>query len=171
MSLTPKELIFIEALKNDLEINGEKSFIEILFQSSFKNEENMRIELDELFEGYYKYLFDNYDLIFEAIGLCYIGKYKDTFWGTGSEGEIFGLGKEIQNIVFPLILSEIGQVSAYQEKLEVEKYFKKYHNLNYDEYIQSYKDFCKSFGYEYQESLEVIQKQSEEFEKELPLLY
>lgn len=168
--LKEKEIKFIEALKKDKEINGEKSFMDILFQGSFECSEDMNTDLDDFFEGYYKKLFDNSDLIFESIGLCYVGKYKDTFWGTGSEGEIFGMGQEIQNIVFSLIFSEIGQVIYPNEKIEVEKRFKRYHNLDYNEYIQSYRDFCLSLGYEYKEDLDLIEKQSEDFEKELPSL-
>lgn len=165
--LTEKEIKFMEALKKDLEAKGDKSFMNVLFQASFEDSETMKEALNELFEGTFRELFNSSDLIFEAIGFCYVGKYKDIFWGTGSEGEVFGMGKEIQNVVFPLIFAEIGQVTIHQEKLEVEKYFKKYHNLDYDDYIQSYRDFCLSLGFEYKEDLDLIDSQSEEFEKEL----
>ena len=54
-----------------------------------------------------------------SVNSCYIGKYKETFWGTGSEGEIFGLGKEIQNIVFPLIFLGFGDVKNKEEKKDI----------------------------------------------------
>ena len=47
--LTEKELIFIDALKKDLEINGEKSFVEILFQALFKTPEILKQDLRDLF--------------------------------------------------------------------------------------------------------------------------
>lgn len=168
--LTEKEINFIEALKKDLEAKGDKSFMKVLFQASFEDSETMKEDLNEFFDGTFNELFNSSDLIFEAIGFCYVGKYKDIFWGTGSEGEVFGMGKEIQNVVFPLIFAEIGQVNIPQEKLEVEKYFKKYHDIDYDDYIQSYRDFCASLGFQYKEDLDLIDSQSEDFNRILPSL-
>lgn len=168
--LTEKELGFIEALKKDLEINGEKSFIKILWHGFFDSEEYLRKEIANVFNDYYVELFKNSDLIMESVNGLYIGKYKENFWGTGSEGEVFGLGKEIQNIAFYVVLTYYGQVLEPDEKVSVVEYFRNHLNLNYETYIQSYRDFCKSLGYEYKESLEIMEKQSEEFEKELPLL-
>lgn len=168
--LTEKELAFLNALKKEQEINKEKSFMEVLFQASFIEPKKMKKDLDDLFQGYYENLFTNSDLIFESVNSCYVGKYKETFWGTGSEGEIFGLGQEIQNIVFPIIFSELGQVTDPEEKISVCQYFKDSLGLDYDKFIQSYRDFCSSFGYQYKEDLEFIQKQSETFEGELESL-
>lgn len=168
--LIQEELRFIEELKKDLEANGDKSFIEILFQASFKAPEILKQDLDELFEGYFKKLFNDSDLIFESVNCRYIGKYGDTFYGTDSEGEIFGMGQEIQNLAFSIMCSYYGDVLDPEGKIDVEKYFKNHLNLDYDEYIQSYKDFCLSLDYEYKESWDLMEKQSEEFEKELPSL-
>lgn len=66
---------------------------EISSYSKIKN------ELDNLFNSYYEKLFKESDLLIESRIVC-IGKYKDTFWGTILKGEVFGLGKEIQNIAF-----------------------------------------------------------------------
>lgn len=161
--LTEQELAFFEALKKDYESNKDKSFIDVLFCAWFKSDYEMKNDLNDLFTMSYKKLFNESDLLFESTQCCYIGKYKDTFWGTGSEGEVFGMGKEIQNIVLPIIFSEIGQVNDPEEKLAVVDYFKNHLNLNYDEYIQKYKQFCQSFGFEYKEDLELIEKQSEDF--------
>lgn len=102
-----------------------------------------------------------------SVNSCYIGKYKNTFWGTGSEGEVFGLGKEIQNIVFPLIFSGLDDVTDKEEKISVCEYFKNHLSLDYDNYINTYRNFCKNLGYEYKEDLNLISQQSEEFEKML----
>lgn len=45
-----------------------------------------------------------------------------------------------------------------------------WHGLVSEEYIQSYRYFCMSLEFEYKESLEVMEKQSEEFEKDLSSL-
>lgn len=128
----------------------------------------IRKQLNHLFNDSYKKLFDNSDLLIESIDSIYIGKYKETFWGTGSEGEVFGLGREIQNIALNLITFRYGDLESRRD--DVEDYFRKYLDLNYDEYIQSYKDFCKDLGFEYQADMGLINKQSEDFEKELLLL-
>lgn len=169
-NLTDKEINFLDALKKDYAINGDKSYIEVLFQAGFKANSEMKKDLNELYEGSYQELFNNSDLLFESIQCCYVGKYKDTFWGTDSEGGIFGFGKEIQNIAFSIIFTEVGQVTDVAEKPYVIEKFKNYFNLDYDLYIQSYKDFCKSFCLEYKENLELIEKQSEEFNEKLNML-
>lgn len=161
--LTDKELDFFEALKKDYNINKDKSFISVLFCGWFKSEPDMRKDLIDLFDIQYKKLFNESDLLFESIQSCYIGKYKDTFWGTDSEGSVFGMGKEIQNIAFPIIFSELGQVTDTEEKKEVCNYFTNQLGLDYDDYILKYKKFCKSFGFDYKEDLELIEKQSEFF--------
>lgn len=161
--LTDKELAFFKALKNDYEINKDKSFIDVLFCAWFKSDYEMRNDLNDLFNMSYKKLFNESDLLFESTQCCYVGKYKDTFWGTGSEGEVFGMGKEIQNIAFPIIFSEIGQVNDPEEKIAVVDYFQNHLHLDYDDYIQKYREFCQSFGFEYKEDLELIEKQSEDF--------
>ena len=117
--LTQKELVFWNALIEDYKINKEKRFIECLFLGALVDSKEMKEELEELFEGSYKELFNNSDLLMFSVNSCYIGKYKETFWGTGSEGEIFGLGKEIQNIVFPLIFLGFGDVKNKEEKKDI----------------------------------------------------
>lgn len=166
--LTKKEIAFIEALKKDFEKNGEKSFLEVLYSGELSLNNVIRKQLNHLFNDSYKKLFDNSDLLIESIDSIYIGKYKETFWGTGSEGEVFGLGREIQNIAFYLITFRYGDLESRRD--DVEDYFKKYLDLNYDEYIQSYKNFCERLGFEYKESLDLMNKQSECFDNELPSL-
>lgn len=100
--LNNKEIAFFEALKKDYDINKDKSFIEVLFCAGFKSHDEIKNDLNDLFYMSYKKLFNESDLLFESIQCCYVGKYKDTFWGTGSEGEVFGMGKEIQNVAFLL---------------------------------------------------------------------
>ena len=80
------------------------------------------------------------------------------------------MGQEIQNLVLQLIDAYYGDILDPEGKLEVKKYFKNDLKLDYDEYIKSYKDFCLFLGFEYKESWSLMDLQSEEFEKELPLL-
>ena len=108
--LTQKEILFLEALHQDYEKNGEKSFLEILFLGEISSYSKIKNELDNLFNSYYEKLFKESDLLIESVDCMYIGKYKDTFWGTGSDGEVFGLGKEIQNIAFFILKSYYGNV-------------------------------------------------------------
>ena len=81
--LTQKELVFWNALIEDYKINKEKRFIECLFLGALVDSKEMKEELEELFEGSYKELFNNSDLLMFSVNSCYIGKYKETFWGTG----------------------------------------------------------------------------------------
>ena len=165
--LTQKEILFLEALHKDYEKNGEKSFLEILFLGEISSYSKIKNELDNLFNSYYEKLFKESDLLIESVDCMYIGKYEDTFWGTGSEGEVFGLGKEIQNIAFFTLRSYYGNVQDIEEKKDICEHFKTHLGLDYDNYIDSYKSFCKNLGYEYKEDLELINQQSEEFESEL----
>jgi hypothetical protein len=165
--LTQKEILFLEALHKDYEKNGEKSFLEILFLGEISSYSKIKNELDNLFNSYYEKLFKESDLLIESVDCMYIGKYKDTFWGTGSEGEVFGLGKEIQNIAFFILKSYYGNVQDIEEKKDICEYFKNHLSLDYDDYINTYRNFCKNLGYEYKEDLDLISQQSEEFEKML----
>lgn len=168
--LTKKESLFLEALYKDYENNGEKSFLEVLFLGEIGSYQKIKNELDDLFNNYYEKLFKESDLLIESVDCMYVGKYKDTFWGTGSEGEVFGLGKEIQNIAFFILRSYYGNVQDIEEKKDICEHFKTHLGLDYDNYIDSYKSFCKNLGCEYEEDLELIAKQSEQFESELGAL-
>lgn len=168
--LTEKEINFIEALKMDKQNNGNKSFLEILWHSGFEPEDELRKEIQDCFEDYYKELFNDSDIILFSIDGLYVGKYKDCFWGTGTECEVFGMGKEIQNIVLQIIDAYYGDVLDSETKEDVKHYFKNNYNLDYDEYIQLYRDFCASLGFEYKEDWNLMTSQSEDFNKILPNL-
>lgn len=91
-----------------------------------------------------------------SIDSCIIGKYNNYYWVTGSEGELYYAGQEIQNLP-SLLLNNIG------DNEDRYNYFKNVLNVDYNEYIQKYKEFCKLFSFEYKEDLELIETQSEEF--------
>lgn len=160
-NFTENELSFWNALENDYEIRGDKSFIATMFLSSLNKDSKIEKKLKKMFEGMYQKIFDNSDLLLSSIDSCFVGKYEDTFWGTDSEGEIYGIGKEIQNLPYAL-LDRLGDV---QDTEVVQNYFQKVLNIDYFEYLNSYRDFCKSFGLEYKENLDYIYEQSEEFNK------
>lgn len=162
--LTTKEIAFLNALQEDNQINKDKSFLELLFIGELKNQKDIRTSLESLFAGYYSNLFNDSDLLIESVDCLYIGKYNEYFWGTGSEGEVFGLGQDICNMAFVLISSYYGDKDVTIE------YFKNHLGLDYHSYIQSYRDFCKSLGYDYKEDFNLIEKQSERFENILDLL-
>lgn len=94
------------------------------------------------------------------IDCCYVGKYKDNFWGTGSEGELYELGKEIQNIPFKL-LHHIADIP--EETNELVCYFSEILNVDYFVKLKEYKQLCKEFNLKYIENFDYIEKQSEEF--------
>lgn len=169
-NLTIKEINFINELKKDHNKNNDNSFLSILFLGEFKSYLIIKNELDDLFNNYYDNLFTESDLLIESVDCMYIGKYKNTFWGTGSEGEVFGMGQEIQNIAFFIICSYYGNVKDIDEKKDVDEYFKKHLSLDYDDYIDSYRNFCLSLGFEYKEDLDLINQQSKDFENELEYL-
>lgn len=75
--LNNKEIAFFEALQKDYEINKDKSFIEVLFCAGFKSHDEMRNDLNNLFNMSYKKLFNLSDLLFESAQCCYVGKYKE----------------------------------------------------------------------------------------------
>lgn len=162
-SLTQKEINFIELLKEDLKYRGRKSFIETMFLAEFAPPDKLKKDVLEMFNEYYLEIFNNSDFIMESIESCYIGKYKDHFWGTGSEGELYGLGKEIQNIPYNLICSEIGDLSIEKNKIEAINYFKDCFDVDYDMQISKYKIFCESFGFNYVDNHDYIQNQVQEF--------
>lgn len=163
--LTQKEELFFNALKKENELNQEKSFLNLLFCATLKSENQLRKELVNLFENHYQEIFIKSDILFESIDCIYIGKYECTYWATNSEGELFGVGQEIQNIAFFILNSFFGDV--LEEKEKINHYFKKSLNLDYESYIIQYTDFCQSLGLIYKEDFVLIENQSKEFNKQI----
>lgn len=158
-NLTGEELNFWNALVNDYEIRKEKSFIKTMFLSSLNNNNKIEIKLHKLFDNSYEEVFSQSDLLLSSIDSCIVGKYKDTFWGTDSEGEIYGMGCEIQNLPY-LLLDRLGDIN---DITSIKNYFNNVLEIDYLIYLQEYKNFCKSFGLEYKGDTNLIEKQSEKF--------
>ena len=161
--LTDKELKFWNALVNDYKINKEKSFINTLFLGFLQSGEDLKNSLIDMYSNpSFINLFNKSDLLLETQNGIYICKYKEFFYLADTEGDILGVGKELQNIPANRINEEIRELTDIDGLLE---YFKDEYNLNYGNYIFKYKEFCKFFGLNYKEDLELIEKQSEDFNK------
>lgn len=161
--LTDKELRFWNALINDYNIHQDKSFLNTLFLGFLQSNDDLKNSLLEMYSNpQFINLFNKSDLLLETKNGVYICKYKEFFYLADTEGEIRGVGKELQNIPANRINEEIRELT---DIVDLEEYFKDEYNLNYENYIFKYKEFCKSFGLNYKEDLELIEKQSEDFNK------
>lgn len=157
--LTEKELAFYEALIKDYQIRGDKSFIKTMFLSSFNFNNKIELKLKKLFENSYSKFFIESDLLFSSIDSCIIGKYKNFYWATGSEGELYSVGREIQNLPY-LLINNLGDIN---DIFLIKTYFKNILNIDYLKCLKEYKEFCTSFDLEYHEDLNYITQQCEEF--------
>lgn len=159
--LTDKELKFWNALVNDYKINKEKSFINTLFLGFLQSGEDLKNSLIDMYSNpSFINLFNKSDLLLETQNGIYICKYKEFFYLADTEGDIRGVGKELQNIPANRINEEIRELTDIDGLI---KYFKDEYNLNYKDYIGKYKEFCKLFDFEYKEDLNLIINQSKEF--------
>lgn len=159
-NLTKNELIFFNKLKEDYLRNEKSSLIFTMFLADIKEEEKLRKELNSIFQGKYDEIIKNSDILMASIDCCYVGKYKNNFWGTGSEGELYGLGKEIQNIPFKL-LRHIADIPDETEDLV--NYFSEILKVDYFIKLKEYNLLCEEFNLNYIEDFDYIEKQSEEF--------
>lgn len=158
-NLNRKELEFYEALVEDYKIRSDKSFIKTMFLSSVNHNNKIEFKLKKIFETSYDKFFKDSDLLFSSIDSCIIGKYNNFYWATGSEGELYPVGTEIQNLPY-ILINNLVDINDFDS---IKNYFEDALNVDYFEYLKEYKEFCKSFGFEYKEDLELIEKQSEGF--------
>lgn len=162
-NLHGKELIFWNALVEDYNKRGELSFLNIMFVSGTKSDKELKNDFRFGSDGYYEPLLEKSDMLLYSMESCMVGKYKDTFWATGSEGELYPVGKKLHNL--PCVLLEaIGDIN---EDERIAEYHKVVFNVDYYQYREDYKNFCLSFGYVYTENFEFIDEGAEEFEEEL----
>lgn len=159
--LTAKELLFWNSLLKDYYQREKQSFLYTLFLGISQSKKELT---DSLFDMYsskkYINFFNNSDLLLEIENGFYIGKYKDTFFEVDTEGCIYGIGKEIQNIPANIINNKIFDLDNIEE---LNLYFNQEYGLDYIKYINEYKYFCNSFDLEYKENLDLLNQQSEEF--------
>lgn len=81
-NLTKNELLFWNALVDDFQIRKDKSFLSVMFLTTLDSETNLLKEFRENSEGLYVHFLMQSDLLFYSVDGCFVGKYKDTFWGT-----------------------------------------------------------------------------------------
>lgn len=160
--LTDKELKFWNALIYDYDIHQDKSFINTLFLGFLQSNEDLKNSLFDMYSTpNFINLFNKSDLLLETQNGVYLCKYKEFFYLADTEGDIRGVGKELQNIPANRINEEIRELTDINGLIE---YFKDEYNIDYKDYIEKYKEFCKSFGFEYNEDLSLIEKQSKDFD-------
>lgn len=162
--LTNDEVKFLEKLRNNRNEEGDRSFLSLLFSATIPDQDTTLKRLNSLFGDKYKDIFINSVILFEAEDAIYVGKYKDIFWGTWSEGEFYFCAKEIQNICSSIRDCLLGAVDDPDYKEEVVEYFREQFDLDYDEYIDKYKLFCAEQGLSYDE-LSLISEEDEAYFK------
>lgn len=162
-NLNSKELAFWNALINDWNIRLDKSFLSIMFLTTLENQDNLIKNFREVFEGFYEPLLENSDLLFYSVDGCFVGKYKNTYWGTGSEGELNSIGHRLYNLPYVLI----SNATDVEDEEKVINYYNSVYQINYNEYKKQYKEFCLSFGYVYEESFDFVLKGREDFDQDL----
>lgn len=160
--LTTIEIEFIEKLKENKKQKGRLGFLNLLFSSELPDRDMAIKRLNNIYNGKYSSLFEQSVILFESEDSIYVGKYKDVFWGTWSEGELYFCAKEIQNICSSVRDCLIGPVDEQDYKEEVIDYFQEQFNIDYDKYIEEYKDFCLEIGLIYDEN-NIITKQDEQY--------
>lgn len=84
------------------------------------------------------------DILYSREDSSYIGKYKDFFWKSGSEGEFYPICKEIQNIaIFSSMIFKYFNDSDYNDLILD---YLSLHNFSYDEISEQYLKICLDFG-------------------------
>lgn len=160
--LTNTEARFLAELRKNSNEEENRSFLSLLFSATIPDKEIALKRLHSLFGDKYKDIFINSVILFEAEDFIYVGKYKDIFWGTWSEGEFYFCAKEIQNICSSIRDCLLGTVDEPDYKEEVIEYFLEQFDLDYDEYIEQYKLFCAEQGLTYDE-LNLISEEDEAY--------
>lgn len=162
--MTTKHVIFEEqrfltALHEDYKIRSDKSFLSVMFFAT--DGKNISEGLESLFEGSkLNAIIDDSDIIIESSDALYIGKYKYCFWGSGSEGEIFSMGTKLHQLPYDIICLSY---NYEEEKEEVLERLKRNHQIDYLQYVEDYKVFCRKFGWKYIEECEAPSSITEAF--------
>lgn len=162
-NLTKNELLFWNDLVDDFHTRKEKSFLSVIFLTTLDSESNLLKEFRENSEGLYEPLLMQSDLLFYSVDGCFVGKYKDTFWGTGSEGELTSIGKKLHNLPYVLI----SNATDVEDEQKVIHYFNICYQIDYIQYKEDYKTFCLQYGLVYEESFDFVLEGRSEFENNL----
>lgn len=84
------------------------------------------------------------DILYSREDSSYIGKYKDFFWKSGSEGEFYPICKGIQNIVlFSSMIFKYFNDSDYNDLV---LNYLSLHDFSYEEISEQYSKICLDFG-------------------------
>lgn len=141
---------FICALKEDHKHNQSESFLSTIYGIDTIEGKNLKELFPHIFNTKKPDKFvEKSELLFHKKDELLIGKYKDFFWYINKEG---GIG-EIDCIGFnPLdILKSTNCVFLEDETLAV-NYLTENHSqiANPYQHIRSFKEFCASYGYDFQ---------------------
>ena len=135
-----KEFSFISEIDNrkltNVLYNGE---LVLDFQEEVKK------EMLQLFSDKYIYqIIKDSDILYSCEDSSYIGKYKDFFWKSGSEGEFYTICKEIQNIaLFSSMIFKYFNDPDYNDLVLDYLYS---HDFSYEEIVERYSNICLDFG-------------------------
>lgn len=103
------------------------------------------------------------DILYSCEDSCYIGKYKDFFWKSGSEGEFYPICKEIQNIaLFSSMIFKYFNDSDYND-LVLD--YLSLHNFSYGEISEQYSKICLDFDLEFDINYELSSSDESEFQQ------
>lgn len=111
-------------------------------------QEEVKKEMFQIFSGKnICQIIDNSDILYSCEDSSYIGKYKDFFWKSGSEGEFYPICKGIQNIVlFSSMIFKYFNDSDYNDLV---LNYLSLHGFSYDEISEQYSNICLDFGLEF----------------------
>lgn len=168
--LTAIENDFLNSLKVDHKNRKEKSFFQTIFLGGmfeddidFKKNLEINISLSDYKdndpEGYR--LLSQTQWLFELLELTMIGKYKEHFIGTASEGKYFSMGLEIQNL--PLYLISMLIADLDEDRDRANKKFFQYAQVNLEEYLKDYKEFCQKYNLIFQDTCQYVINQTQTF--------
>ena len=173
--LTAIENDFLNSLKVDHKNRKEKSFFSVLFLGAYiKGDKELLLNIKNNIdlEEYKKIDKKGYDILnetewlFESMESRMVGKYKNHFIGTASEGEYFSMGLEIQNLPVYIISASIADIDEPDERENIVDFFLEELQIDFENYLQEYEKFCDIHGLIFQGNLQYILDQV----KNIPLL-
>ncbi len=140
-NLTEKEILFQKALLDDFFKRGRKSFLSVLFKSSYRHEETLLEDALEMFEMDKNINFiKKSNLLFEKNDGNIIGKKGEFFFSTCGYMEFISLGRNIQDLPYYINFNDLSYI------MELEGTIK---NTIYSSYIKDYLLLCEEHGLKY----------------------
>lgn len=108
-------------------------------------------------------IIDNSDILYSCEDSSYIGKYKDFFWKSGSEGEFYPICKGIQNIVlFSSMIFKYFNDSDYNDLV---LNYLSLHDFSYEEISEHYSKICLDFDLEFDINYELSSSEANKFQQ------